>query len=80
MCSRSDPEDQTLCSRASAEKLPGGKQKKQDRKIAPLSLPLLYQYHVRISRAPLLPAADTHACLCWSNLELQAAQLQHLHK
>jgi len=34
-------------SRASAEKFPGGGERiKQDRKIAPLSLSLLYQYHV----------------------------------
>jgi len=35
--------------RASAEKFPGGggnEKEKQDRKIAPLSFPLLYQYHV----------------------------------
>jgi len=35
-----------LLTRASAEKFPGGQRKKQDRKITPLSLPLLYQYHV----------------------------------
>jgi len=46
--------------RTSAEKFPGrGARKKQDRKIAPLSLPLLYQYHVGYENpedhGPLLP-------------------------
>jgi len=36
----------TLHRRASAEKFPGGGQRKKRPKIAPLSLPLLYQYHV----------------------------------
>jgi len=35
-------------SRTLTDKFPGGREqrKKQDRKIAPLSLPLLYRYHV----------------------------------
>jgi len=39
---------QQLSARASTEKFPGGegKRKKQKRKIASLSLPLLYQYQV----------------------------------
>jgi len=37
-----------LCSRALAEKFPGGQRKKQDRKIAPLSLLLLYQISMSV--------------------------------
>jgi len=60
----------TIChqSRASIEKFSGVCQmKKQDRKIAPLSLPLLYQYHVWKSKgatAPLPPLPTLMLPIC----------------
>jgi len=51
----------------------GGATEKTRPKIAPLSLPLLYQCHVyksRESTAPLLPTTDAHDCTRWYLLHL----------